>query len=313
MRRFVITLICAAWLAAASSAQASMFGVTPHLPDMTAAQVQQLANGGGSAVRVNVNIDNVEQSGWGLTDGRIAKIAAARLGPIVVLSGLPDFTAASADRWKPFVRAAVHRYKPAGTFWAQHPDLPIVPVTWVAGNEPNISWSWSGTLAQWAQLVQTTANIAHSEQSSARVFVGAMSPNGSGISYLSDVLGRINTSSFAGVGAHPFAVTPDDAVDYVRWVRGVLVAHGMGTRSILVDEIGWRSDDIGEAEQADRMRRFFAAMRYARDAWHIYRVLWYGWRDNPNGRVPLDRFGGMFRSDGTAKPSWGVFRKACAW
>jgi hypothetical protein len=297
MKRHMIgAVVVAAALFIASPAQASsLFGVTPHLPDMTPGQFQQLRGGGASSVRIGININSTETANgynWALSDARIHAAGKAGLQPIILLSGLPDYTAANAARWRDFVHAAVQHYAAS---------------IWIAGNEPNMSWSWSGTIAQYAQLVQDTTNIIHAYRPTALVFVGGTSPV-TGINYLNAVLNRIDRASVAGVCVHPYGNLPSGSVNIVRQYRAVLVNHGMANKRILIDEVGWRSDTIGELTQASYLRQFFASMRNVQTTWHVFRVLWYGYQDAPDGHVPLDRAGGLFRSNGIGKPAWAGFK-----
>ena len=312
MKRLILLTIVALSLMAAPANAASIFGIAPHVPDMTQAQDDRLASTGADNIRVVVNINNVRRSdgtyNWTLSDDRIYKGATAQLQPIVILSGLTTWTTQTSAQWRSFVDAIVQRYKPGGTFWQQHPTLSVQPVVWVAGNEPNVPRFWKGTVGQFASLVQSTANVAHQEQYGAKVVVGGMSPS-NGVQYLSQVLPRVKASSIFGVAYHPYAPAADGATDYVRRVRSTLLANNMGTKSILIDEVGWSTQDIGEQAQADRMQAFFKSMHSYQSAWHIYCVLWYGFQDSDTGSgIGLNNYGGLFRVDGTAKPSWTVFK-----
>src|SRR4051794_32719456 len=51
----------------------------------------------------------------------------------------------SNDAFAEFARALVGRYGPSGTFWAEHPEVPRLPVhAWQVWNEPNMPQYWGG-------------------------------------------------------------------------------------------------------------------------------------------------------------------------
>jgi hypothetical protein len=75
------------------------------------------------------------------TDAVVELTAAARLRLYPML-GLPASHGAAADAaaMASFVSSFAQRYGAGGSFWAQHPDLPCLPVqSYEIGNEPDIT------------------------------------------------------------------------------------------------------------------------------------------------------------------------------
>ena len=76
---------------------------------------------------------------------------------------LPVATAWQRWGWRTFLRDAVDRYGPYGSFWFEHPDLPYLPIrTWEIWNEQNIvTFSSSTDPAAYATLVRESGRVLH--------------------------------------------------------------------------------------------------------------------------------------------------------
>ena len=85
---------------------------------------------------------------WGATDRIVEAAARNGLAVLPVLVRSPAWAAKGdtregavpeADLYAAFVGEAVRRYGPGGSFWAERPDVPALPVrSWQLWNEPDI-------------------------------------------------------------------------------------------------------------------------------------------------------------------------------
>ena len=116
---------------------------------------------------------------------RLAAEHEIRIMPF--LWGSPDWAAAKSIElpvssswqrwgWATFLRDAVDRYGPYGTFWVDHPALPYLPIrSWEIWNEENIvTFSSSTDAASYAKLIRASGRILHESDPGARVLLGGL-------------------------------------------------------------------------------------------------------------------------------------------
>ncbi len=71
--------------------------------------------------------------------GLPVRLRAARAGSLRSPTVLPVASAWQRWGWSTFLRDAVERYGPEGSFWEENPDLPFLPIrSWEIWNEENI-------------------------------------------------------------------------------------------------------------------------------------------------------------------------------
>ena len=102
---------------------------------------------------------------WGSPDWAAAKSA-----------DLPVFTSWQRWGWATFLRDAVDRYGPYGSFWVEHPALPYLPIrSWEVWNEENIvTFSSSTDPGRYAKLIRASGRILHESDPGARVLLGGL-------------------------------------------------------------------------------------------------------------------------------------------
>ncbi len=127
---------------------------------------------------------------WGQADRQIYPAIAAGLRPLPVLLGTPPFigddpshltppirTKLARHEWARFVEAAVDRYRPGGSFWTDHPELPkLPPKDWQIWNEQNAAGYWypQANPREYARLLKISDKAIGKADPKARVMLGGM-------------------------------------------------------------------------------------------------------------------------------------------
>src|SRR5436190_1330735 len=156
-----VVVVVAARQPAGATSEGPLFGVVNGSLGLSSSDAERMRSGRVGEVRWFLYWQLIEPRRgdyrWGPVDALIGNLASRGIPVLPVLYGSAPYAAktpetpplgSSAARrgWERFVRAAVARYGPGGTYWtdprlygAQHPGAPEVPVTaWQVWNEPNL-------------------------------------------------------------------------------------------------------------------------------------------------------------------------------
>jgi hypothetical protein len=184
------------------------------------------------------------------TDATVQLTATAhlRLYAVIGVQKSSDPTA-DANAMASFATSFVQRYGPGGSFWAQHPELPYLPVeSYEIGNEPNQppsnsndgSWLRYGSPAGYALVYEAARTALHAVDPAATVVVGGMLDSGA--------------LPLAGTESYLAAIGPMDAVGFHPY-RYDLTAMEQDTQALRqwLDANGHRGVplDINEFGAAD--------------------------------------------------------------
>ena len=120
--------------------------------------------------------------------------------------------------WRSFLSAAVRRYGPGGTFWAEHPNLPKVPIRdWQIWNEQNADpfFRPRARPRDYARILRAADRAIHGRDRKADVILGGMAElAGSrkaipGPRYLAQLYGIKGIErSFDSAAVHPMRPRP---------------------------------------------------------------------------------------------------------
>ncbi len=181
------------------------------------------------------------------TDAVIALTAAAHLRLYPML-GLPKSQGPTADAaaMATFVTSFAQRYGPGGSFWAQHPELPYLPVlSYEIGNEPDITPSdpadstslHYAAPASFAQVYEAARTALHQVDPSAQAVVGGILDSGAiplaeGERYLSAI------GPMDAVGYHPYLYDATMMEQDTLALRQWLDANGHRGVPLDVNEFG---------------------------------------------------------------------------
>jgi hypothetical protein len=233
--------------------------------------------------------------------------------------------------WKAFLRAAVRRYGPTGTLWAEHPELRAKPINvWQLWNEQNSPQYFTPRPdpGRYAKLVTEGSRAIKGVDPGASVLLGGMfatpggrlDPDTNSWTYLRALYRRDGfRQHFDGVAVHPYGQGMRAVKIQVALIRKEMRKARDGRTGMWITEIGWASSGpkespqvVSRKKQADKLRKAFRYFKNNRRRLHVRNVDWFAWRDAPQGFeiciwCPN---AGLFTREGFApKPAWRAFKE----
>lgn len=323
---------------------------------------ETLAAGGVESIRVPVNWAAVQSSqgaqpDWSSVDGYVRAGAESGMSVLPFLVGapgwavasegvggarapvsLPVLTATQRAGWREFLRLAVFRYGPGGSFWAENPLLPAHPIrTWQIWNEENFKYfAARPSPSQYGKLVVASYQDLHSADPGARIVLGGLfaRPKGGDAKpapgrikrayFAADFLERMYKTTpgvrgkFLAVALHPYSYGYQQLTPEIEEVRAALKASRDGGRAIWLTELGWSSGrpsaanghnqfEKGPQGQARELRGAFGLLRAHAAAWRVKRVYWFSFTDAP-GTCNFCDGSGLFSDGMKPKPAWTSYK-----
>jgi hypothetical protein len=229
-----------------------------------------------------------------------------------------------------FGAAVARRYGPNGTFWAQHPTVPRVPITsYQVWNEPNIKAYWpSGpNPRKYASLLKATAAGIHSVDPQAEIVTAGLpdsrlSRPGNVYSYVKGLLHAGAASSFNTLAVNPYGKNSSQILQKLNRFRSLLDHGGASGAGMWVTEFGWSdkgplsSFRVGAGGQARQIRKTIPALAAAAGRLRLRGFVYYDWKDaKPYPPAYRDFWGlhtGLLQRNGRSKPALNAFRTAVA-
>jgi hypothetical protein len=193
-----------------------------------------------------------------------------------------------------FLRTLVARYGPAGTLWAEHPEVGPRPIrAWQVWNEPNLTryWARQPFAPAYVRLLRAARLALRAADPRARVVLAGL-PNLSWQA-LAQVYAAGGRGAFDAVAIHPYTGKPRNVVRLVEYARRVMARHGDGGRPVWITELSWPAAqgkvtgtpgfETTEAGQAERLREGLRRLARAHRSLRIERVYWYTWLSAEEG------------------------------
>ena len=336
--------VAALFLAPATSAKGGFFGLDYTFNSLHGRDTGKLAKSGAKTVRWTFAWPRIEHSSgsfdWSEPDQLVGDLAARGIRVLPVLDRSPKWVAKSAvtppisspqarNAWKRFLREAVKRYGPNGSYWTityrtQHPGKRALPIrTWQIWNEPNLKSHFHPRPSphRYARLLKISDGAIHRQDRGASVLFAGMPGYSNDIDawkFLSRVYGTNGIEkAFDAVAIHPYARNVSQMLGEVKRLRGVMRKHGDRRTPLWVTEVGWGSAHPtrfgltkGKHGQARILKRSLQALHGQRHKLGIQRVLWFNFRD-PKGGTHGCSFcssAGLLKENFHPKPSWRTFR-----
>ena len=173
----------------------------------------------------------------------------------------PIASAAARTSWQNFLRAAVTRYGPGGTYWANkyrqdYPDAgAAVPIqAWQVWNEPNLKKYFTpGATTQaaaqkYAQLLSISYDAIKARDAQAKVVLAGMPsvPDANGSSNAWDFLDALYTvagvkADFDVAALHPYGCNLDQTRTGISRFSASMKSHADGLTPLWLTEFAWGS------------------------------------------------------------------------
>jgi hypothetical protein len=267
---------------------------------------------------------------WEWFDGSVRLAAEHRIRAFPFLWGTPEWlsprlggepveTARQRREWLRFLRDAVKRYGPDGTFWDENPELPRLPVRqWEVWNEENIvTFSREPDPDTFARLIRISGGLIHRLDPGATVILGGLfgrplqvPPNIHSATFLAGVYETPGIKRhFDGVALHPYVADAAAMESQIENLRSVMRFNHDAGAKLYVTEMGWGSDGFesrwerGPRGQARELDRSFAMLVGNRGRWRIGGVWWFSWADI-GGNCQFCDSAGLLTIRREAKPAW---------
>jgi polysaccharide biosynthesis protein PslG len=329
----------------AQGAKPSFFGVVTASSRLGDEDFQRLSAGRVATIRRTLFWSQVEQVkgqfNWSAPDRVIGGLASRGIRFFPTVYGSPRFVAkkpakpplgSKSDRrkWKEFLRQAVNRYGPGGTYWtgpypAQHPGAAPVPITaWQIWNEPNLDKFFPPRPSprRYARLLRISHEAIRGADPTAKIVLAGM-PGFAGDIKAWNFLDRLYRvrrvrRSFEAATVHPYSSRLRGVRIQVKRVRRVIRKHGDGHTPLWITELGWGSHhpdrfglNKGRRGQKRMLTRSFRLIERKRRRWHIQRLFWFEYRDPPRGYKACSfcPYAGLLERDRDPKPAWQAFKR----
>lgn len=364
IRVWIAVLAIAALTSAVAASPASalpgrFWGVVPQQPP-TPEQLQRLKAGGVDSMRISLSWASVQPTRGGpfnftAYDSLIGQAATAGIEVLPFLYGAPRWavpevavpgshgsvkaprflpvrSGAQRSGWQQFVRAAVQRYGPSGSFWAQNPAVPKLPIrTWQVWNEENFKYFVvQPDPGEYGKLVKLSSAAVKGADSGARVILGGMFARPIEATFhtqppqayfAADFLEQMYErtpgikSMFQGVALHPYTGTYKRLTPYIEEFRDALKANHDAGKGLWITELGWSSEPPatehdgfakGLGGQAAQLKGAFGLLRANQRKWHVQRVYWFSVGDLKDSCNFCDG-SGLFGEGFQPKPAWHAF------
>ena len=359
---FALALTALLAPASAQALPADFWGVVANeAPEPEGAQT--LSAGGVESFRVPINWGAVQPGRgdlpqWSSIDPYVRAGAEAGVSVLPFLVGAPGWvvgsegvgggsrapvslpvqTAAQRAAWREFLRLAVFRYGPGGSFWAENPVLPAHPIrTWQIWNEENYKYfAARPSPSQYGKLVVDSYRDLRSADPGAQIVLGGLfgRPKGGNAKpvagkikrqyYAADFLEQMYKttpgvrSKFLAVSLHPYSYSYQQLTPEVEEMRAALKASRDPGRAIWLTELGWSSGrpsasnghnkfEKGPQGQARELRGAFGLLRSHAAAWHVKRIYWFSYTDSP-GTCNFCDGSGLFGEGPAPKPAWSSYK-----
>jgi hypothetical protein len=228
-----------------------------------------------------------------------------------IVSGEKHSAPADPKQYTAYLTTLIGRYGEAGTFWAEHPELPRRPLrTWQIWNEPDMEYQWvprDDWQARYGKLLRDARDAIRAADPGARVVLAGLT-NSSWISLRSLYkLGGIR-GAFDVAALNAYTREPKNLVEIVRRGRKEMQKRGDGKKPIRVTEFGASASegrikvgrDRDHLQTTDRklaklVLNAYDALAANRRKLRIEAAYWYTWASSYRSDGDIFDFSGLVR------------------
>jgi hypothetical protein len=286
---------------------------------------------------------------WERTDALVRAAAVHRLQLLANVLEPPDWAQGkrrpafptgtppkSPQLYAGFVRRLVQRYGPKGTFWAQNPGVPRVPVRqWQIWNEQMAPWFWSKRpwAPSYTKALKASYQVIHRADRGAKVVAGSFVAI-AGYSQWQGIKDLYKAGAkryFDVIAVHPFTNDPnsvrasvDRMLEIVRRVRAEMRKRGDGRKPIILTELTWPAA-IGKVPkrrllglettsrgQNARMKAAYHRLVKVKRQLRITQAYWFSWATAYDAKSSFTdvsyRFTGLTRRRGNVFTAMPILR-----
>ena len=227
-----------------------------------------------------------------------------------------------------FGAAVAKRYGPNGTYWAENPDVPKLPITaYQIWNEPNLK-AYSPpkpSAKKYVQMLKAVKPRIRAVDPAAEIVTGGLpdsrlsKPNL--FKFITQMYKAGAKGSFDTMGINPYATSASGMISKLKKIRGIMNRYRDSSSSIWVTELGWSDVGpkapfrVGAAGQAQRINTTVAALEQNEAALKLRGFFYYSWKDGAVYAGGHDFWGlhtGLLRKDGSQKPAYAALKQAVA-
>jgi hypothetical protein len=348
----IAALAAAVAAPAAGAVPRTFYGIVPQTqlgePDFA-----RMDQGRVGTLRVILNWSAVEQQPdvyhWTGYDRIVHGAARAGVTVLPFVFGTPQWVSKGLDRrkcrgdvcglfapkskqamlhWRDFLADAIARYGPNGTFFAEHPEVPLKPIrSWQIWNEQNSKAFYRAKPSPkgYAKLLDQAAKAIRTNDPGADVILGGMAEfrrlaNTPKVIAGSDFLDRLyrrrsTKRDFDGVALHPYAGRVARVIRQTKKIRKVMRRRRDGRTGLWVTELGWSSSrgrnplEVGAKEQAKRLKQSLRYYKRRANRFNVKNVSWFSWVDSPTSICQWCANSGLLGPGLVEKPAWRAFTK----
>lgn len=295
--------------ASAAKAPAHFFGTMADGPLLYGGFDDQrefdlMRSSGVETVRMAMPWSDIEPSpgeiNFASTDVIVGQAASHGLVVLPTVTFAPDWAARhpgnsnsppeGTTNYANFLSAAVKRYGPGGTYWAEHPEVPNRPIReWQIWNEPNqpvFNWSDQPFAADYVALLRDAGAAIKAVDPGAKIVLAGLV--GTSWTALQTVYRAGGKRLFDVVAIHPFTLDPDNTLKILAKVRAVMKKNGDARKPMYITELTWPAAkgekltrtygyEVNTAGQAKKLGQVVPMLVDNRRKLKLARMYWYTW------------------------------------
>ncbi len=347
---FAAALAVGLWAASSAQAARSEFYGIAQARSLSAQDLSGMAAAAVHTDRFPFAWDAVEPKKntfhWGEIDSFVGGLAKRGIRPAPFVWGSPKWagtggvqrpplSASAKTAWQTFLKRAVARYGPGGSYWKTpyHNQFgsgatPWPITSWQIWNEPNLKAFSPGAnykqkAQKYGQLLKSSHDAIKSKDRKAKIVLAGIAtqkdPNA--FSFLNKLYGIAHIKdSFDVAAVHPYASSNTKIKTAIQHFRSVMRNHADKGTALWITEFAWGSappDSAGINKglqgQKTALTSSYKMLLANRKAWNLQRVYWFLWRDPPTGSgqaggCSFCGSSGLVANNGNAKPALSAFK-----